>query len=171
MNAAQLRAAHADETTLHRMTSSAPPLVSEIHEVTGRNGRVYYDVETWEEPADQVGQSLSGELVALIGNIRADFTSYGPRHPIRRALAEWDRHCGRRHQSWYDHDGRRLCGEMVRAVIEGGASVMWCADRYGVSWPRAERHIIAGLNYIGGRVNQWEQDRLLADAAYTPPTE
>lgn len=156
MNAAELRLLYQDESSLRRMTSSAPPISSNVTESTIA-GRIVYDVELQEEPADRIGQSLSGEMVALIAGIRADFTSYGPRHPIRRALSEWERHCRRRHQGWYDHHGA-LCADMVRAVIEGGASVLWCSQRFGVSWPRAERHIIAGLNFIGERVERWEQD-------------
>ena len=142
MNTAALRLLFRDETTLRRLTASAPPVVQNVNE---RNvgTRIVYEVMLEEEPPDRIGESISAELVALVGGIRADFTSYGPRHPIRRAMAEWDRQCGRKHQGWYDHDGRRLCGEMLRAVIEGNASVMWCSERFGVPWPRAERLIVA----------------------------
>lgn len=173
MNASELRMLWQDESYLRRTTSSAPPLSSDVREVTGSNGRTYYDVETWEEPADRNGQNLSGELVALIGGIRADFTSYGPRHPIRRALAEWERTCRRRHRlpTWKDHR-TPICGAMLRDVIEGGASVRWCAERYGLSWPRAERLILAGMNFVGARYERWEdeQTRLtMQSGAYTPP--
>jgi len=154
-----LRGLYRDETSLHRMTSSAPPISQNVTETMIR-GRVVYDVELQEEPGDRIGQSLSGEMVSLIGAIRADFVSYGPRHPIRRAMAEWDRSCRRRHRAWADHSQRPLCGDLLRAVIEGGASTRWCAERYALSYPRAERMIVSGLNFVGERYSRWQDDQL-----------
>lgn len=161
MDAPALRLLFRDEAMLHRMTSSAPPISRNVQEATV-NGRAVYDVILEEEPADRIGQSLSGEMVSLIAGIRADFVSYGPRHPIRRSLSEWDRACRRRHRSlrWFDHYQGPICGEMLHAVIEGGASVRWCAERYAISYSRAESLIGAGLNFVGDRYSQWEDDQL-----------
>jgi hypothetical protein len=158
MKAADLRDLFRDETSLHRMTSSAPPISQNVSESTVA-GRVVYDLILEEEPADRIGQSLSGEMVSLIAGIRADFVSYGPRHPVRRALSEWERSCRRRHRSWYDH-ASPICGEMLRAVVEGGASVWWCSQRYAISYPRAERLILDGINFVGERYTRWEDDQL-----------
>jgi hypothetical protein len=49
---------------------------------------------------------------------------------------------------------------MLRAVIEGGASVRWCAERHSISYTRAERLIIQGLNFVGERYSRWEDDQL-----------
>lgn len=150
MRSVEARDLYRDEVAgLVRLTSSAPPLVSNV-EVRVRDGRTIYEVIVWEEPADAIGQSMSAALLALVGGIRADFISYGPRHPIRRAMAEWDRQCRRRHRlpTWNDH-AVPICGDMLRAVVEGGASVRWCAEHWGLSYPRAERLVVLGLNYVG----------------------
>lgn len=161
MTPAELRSLFADESYLHRLTSSAPPISSNVTETTAPNGRAYYDVLLEEEPADRIGQSLSGEMVALIGGIRADFVSYGPRHPIRRALAEWDRACRRRHRlpSWRDH-ATPICGDMLRAVVEGGAGVWWCAQYWEIPYPRAEHLIASGLAFLGERYSRSQDDAL-----------
>jgi hypothetical protein len=162
MTPVELRALYADESSLHRLTSSAPPVVAQISEHSVGE-RLYYEVMLEEEPADRIGQSLSAEMVALIGAIQVDFVSYGPRHPIRRALAEWERSCRRRHRKgpslqWRDHDGP-LCGEMLYAVVNG-ASLWWCAQRWEVPYPRAERLIGAGIRFVAERYARWQDDAL-----------
>lgn len=163
MKAAELRTLYRDETVLHRMTSSAPPVVSEISQTTGRNGRAYYDVTDHMDLPDQIGQNMSAELVSLIGEVRLDWASYGPRHPIRRALVEWERSCRRRHRPdaslrWRDHAGP-ICGEMLYAVVNG-CSVRWCAERWGVPFPRAERLIAAGVRFVAERYARSQDDAL-----------
>lgn len=159
MTPAELRSLYGDESSLHRMTSSAPPVSQNVTEHES-GGRIYYEVELDREPPDRIGQSLSGELVALIAGIRADFTSYGPRHPIRRALAEWDRACRRRHRppTWRDH-ATPICGEMLYAVVNG-CSVLWCSQRWGIEYPRAERLIGTGLAFVAERYARSQDDQL-----------
>ena len=162
MNAADLRALYADESSLHRMTSSAPPISSNVTETTIR-GRLVYEVDYTEEPPDRIGQSMSSEMIALVAGIRADFTSYSPRHPIRRAMSEWERSCRRRHRptamQWRDHSNGPLCGNLLFDVVNG-CSVRWCAERYGIGFPRAERLIAAGLRFVAERYTQWEESQL-----------
>jgi hypothetical protein len=159
VKAAELRLLWQDETTLHRMTSSAPPISQNVQE-SSVNGRAVYDVILEEEPADRIGQSLSGEMVGLIAGIRADFLSYGPRHPVRRALADWDRTCRRRHRAtsmqWFDHSQGPICGSMIYDVANG-TSILWCAYRYQVAYPRAERLIASGLRFIGDALTRAEE--------------
>ena len=159
MNTSELRNLYDDESDLHRMTSSAPPVSQNVTEHES-GGRIYFEVMLEEEPADRIGQSLSGELVALIGAVRTDFASYGPRHPIRRALADWERACRRRHRlpTWRDH-ATPICGEMLYAVVNG-CSVLWCSQRWGIEYPRAERLIAAGLAFVGERYARSQDDQL-----------
>ena len=145
------------------MTSSAPPTTQNVTETTIK-GRIVYDVELHEEPADRIGQSLSGELVALIAGIRADFTSYGPRHPVRRALTEWERACRSRHRpgpslQWRDHAAGPLCSDLLRAASIG-VSLRWCAVEWDVPYPRAERLLLAGLRFVAERVARAQDDAL-----------
>ncbi len=144
-----LRLAFADESAIPRMTASAPPVVVNISEHTAKDGHTYFEYEPFEEPPAAIGQSLSAALISLIGNITSDAAFYGPRHPVRRALSEYDRICRRRHRlpTWTDHP-TPICGEMLRARVEGGASIIWCANRYGISYPRAERLLAAGEEYV-----------------------
>jgi hypothetical protein len=164
VNAVELRELYDDESDLHRMTSSAPPVVSNVTEHEA-GGRIYFEVMLEEEPADRIGQSLSGELVALIAGIRADFTSYGPRHPVRRAMTQWERSCRRRHRvgpslQWRDHQDGPLCSDMLSAVIKGRCSILWCAIEWDVPYPRAERLLLAGLRYVSDQVAQAQEAQL-----------
>ena len=160
---AELRDLFDDESDLHRLTSSAPPLVINIVERTVGD-RVWYETWTEEEPADRVGQSLSGELVALIAGIRADAASYGPRHPVRRALSEWERICRRRHRpgpslQWRDHSAGPICAEMLFAVVHD-SSVAYCAERWHVPFPRTERLLLSGLRFVADRLERWQDEQL-----------
>ena len=165
MNTADLRLLFQDETVLHRLTSSAPPVVREITEHNRPDGGVYFEFALIEEPAAAIGQSMSAEMVSLVGNVTESLSFYGPRHPIRRALNEWDRSCRRRHRStsllWRDHAHQsNLCGQMLRDVIEGGASAWWCAQRYEISYPRTERLLKAGADFLSERYARWQDDQL-----------
>jgi hypothetical protein len=161
MNASELRNLYDDESDLHRMTSSAPPVSQNVTEHEA-GGRVYFEVMLEEEPADRIGQSLSGELVALIAGIRADFTSYGPRHPVRRAMTQWERICRRRHRppTWRDHGAGPLCSDMLYAVIKGRCSLLWCSIEWDVEYPRAERLLLSGLRYVSHEVERAAEQQL-----------
>jgi hypothetical protein len=156
---ADLAASFSDESFVHRLTASAPPVVVNISE---RNigVRVVYDYELQTEPPDRIGLSLSAEMVSLVGAIRADFASYGPRHPVRRALTQWERACRRRHRPdalrWRDHADGPLCGLLLFDVAHG-CSILWCARRYEVGYPRAERLIAAGLRYVADELERHEE--------------
>lgn len=162
MNASELRSLYDDESSLHRMTSSAPPVVSNVIEHEDKDGHIWFEVFPEEEPADRIGQSLSGELVALIAGIRADFTSYGPRHPVRRAMTQWERICRRRHRppTWRDHGAGPLCSDMLYAVIKGRTSLLWCSDQWDVPYPRAERLLLSGLRYVSHEVERAAEQQL-----------
>ena len=108
-----LKVAYRDEARIPRLTTSAPPVVRYL--TRSRSGA--YDVTEEKEPADQVGESMSAGLLLLIGGIigrhdadrcpdclanplkAEDSTRYGPRHPVRRALADFERLCRRRQPS------------------------------------------------------------------------
>lgn len=170
MNTAELRLLYRDETVLldggmaPGLTVSYPPVTHNFIEHNKRDGGVWYEDELEEEPADRNGQNLSAAMVTLIGGIRADFTGYGPRHPIRRALAEWERSCRRRHRSdamrWRDHLQGPICGEMLRASIEGGCSYLWCAERWGIGYDRAKQLIQAGERFMAERYARSQDDAL-----------
>lgn len=149
MTPVTLRDLFQEESFVHRLTSSNPPVVYNTEEHTTTGGRVYYLQVPEEEPADRIGQSMSAEMVSLVGNVTALGGFYSPRYPLRRALADYERICRRRHRppTWKDH-ATPICAEMLRARIEGGASIWWCAQYFEVSYPRAERLIAAGEAYI-----------------------
>ena len=163
MTPAELRDLYNDESLIPRLTSSAPPLVSQVSEHTASDGRVYFEITYSEEPADRIGQSLSGPMVSLIGGVTEDGAAYGPRWPVRRALEEWERSCRRRHRptstAWRDHSQGPLCSDLLRAVSVG-VSLRWCATMWGVPYPRAERLLNGGLRFVGERLARWQDDTL-----------
>ena len=181
MTPAELRDLFNDESLIPRMTSSAPPLVSQVSEHTAADGRVYFEITYSEEPADRTGQNLSGPMVALIGGVTTHHppdncedcrrnpllneqrTSYGPRWPVRRALEEWERSCRRRHRptstQWRDHDKGPLCSDLLRCASVG-VSLLWCCNAFGIEYPRAERLLNSGLRFVGERLARWQDDAL-----------
>jgi hypothetical protein len=161
---AELRDLFGDESLIVKMTSSAPPLVSQVSEHNRPDGGVYYEVILEEEPADRIGQSLSGQMVSLIGGVTVDLATYSPRWPLRRALQEWERSCRRRHRplpssQWRDHVNGPLCSDLLRAASIG-VSLQWCAETWGIPYPRAERLREAGLRFVAERIARWEGDQL-----------
>ena len=152
-----------DESTIVRLTSSAPPLVSQVSEHTVK-GRIVYEIVLEEEPADRIGQSLSGPMVSLIGGIADGIATYSPRWPVRRALQEWERSCRRRHRpgpslQWRDHASGPLCSDLLRAASIG-VSLRWCCDQWGIEYPRAERLLAAGLRFMAERMERWQDNML-----------
>lgn len=153
---AQLRLDFANEMP-ERLTSASPPIVRTVQDSAGR-----YEVIEEAEPADANGRNLSAAMVTLIGSITAELSFYPPRYPVRRALAEWERTCRRRHRGgqWWDHAERPLCGELLRAHVEHGVSVLWLSDHFQVSYPRAERLISSGAAFVAERLSRWQDEKL-----------
>ena len=164
MSPHELRDLYGDESLIVRLTSSAPPLVSQVSEHNRPGGGVYFEVIMEEEPADRIGQSLSGQMVSLIGGIGPDLATYSPRWPIRRALQEWERTCRRRHRplpssQWRDHTEGPLCSDLLRAASVG-VSLRWCSEAWGVPYLRAERLLDAGLRFVNERLVRWQDEQL-----------
>lgn len=163
MKAVELRELYADESLVLKLTSSAPPLVSQVSEHTRPGGSVYYEIVLEEEPADRIGQSLSGTMVSLIGGVTEALVSYSPRWPIRRAMEEWERQCRRRHQPsdqrWRDHLEGPLCSDLLRASSVG-VSLRWCCTAWQVDYPRGERLLTAGLRFVSERLARWQDEQL-----------
>ncbi len=164
VNVAELRLLFLDETFVHRMSTSAPPVVQQVTEHSRPDGGVYFEVKPEEEPAAMIGMNLSAEMVSLIAGVTSWGVSYSPRHPVRRALNEWDRNCRRRHRAtsmqWLDHLQGPICGQMLRDVIEGGASAWWCSQRYQVPYPRAARLLRMGQDFLSERMIRWGDEQL-----------
>ncbi len=162
----QLRLDFMEETlTVQRLTSAAPPVVRTVQEVRG-----HYEVIEEAEPADANGRNLSAAMVTLIGSL-GELSFYAPRYPVRRALAEWERTCRRRHRlpSWTDHALGPVCATMLRSMVEGGTSLKWAAEQAGISYPRADRLVSAGERFVMARLVHWEHER--AEIALDPDCE
>lgn len=163
MSPAEFRELFGDESLVLKLTSSAPPLVSQVSEHNRPGGGVYYEVIWEEEPADRIGQSLSGQMVSLIGGVTETLVSYSPRWPVRRAMQEWERMCRRRHQPsdvrWRDHQDGPLCSDLLRASSVG-VSLRWCCDAWNVPYPRGERLLDAGLRFVNERLARWQDEQL-----------
>lgn len=177
-----LRSMYRDEARIPRLTTSAPPVVRYL--TRSRSGA--YDVEQEPAEASRIGENLSAPLMLLIGGIigrhdsercpdclanplRAeDSTRYGPRHPVRRALADFERLCRRQHRppSWHDHQDGPVCAWMLRTMLEWDKSLYYVATEYGLSFPRAERLVAAGAEYVDRWVRHWdhESQQLATDA-------
>lgn len=159
MTISQLRLSFQEEMP-ERLTSASPPIVRTVQESGGR-----YEVIEEAEPADANGRNLSAAMVMLIGSITAELNFFPPRYPVRRALAEWERTCRRRHRppTWRDHTPGPICSMMLRAMVEGGASLKWAADSVGlvdVGYLRAERLVFAGTEFVRLRLTHWEHERM-----------
>jgi hypothetical protein len=169
-----LKVLYRDEARISRLTTTQPPVVRYV--TRSRAGA--YDVEESGEPADRIGENLSAPLVLLIGGIigrhdsercaeclanplkAEDSTRYGPRHPVRRALMDFERLCRRRHRlpTWTDHAAGPVCALMLRGMLERDESLAWVADLHDVSYPRAERLVAAGLEYVARWVEHWDHE-------------
>jgi hypothetical protein len=162
-----LRASFRDESHVPRLTTSAPPVVRQVNKLE-KNGRIYFEVdEGGSEPPDQNGRSLSAEMVQLIGSITAELHFYPPRFPVRRALAEWERSCRRRHRGrqWWDHSGAPVCSDMLRLIVEGGATPRYAINAAGLGqtwthYQRGERLIQAGAAFVAERLERWQDEQL-----------
>lgn len=174
LSPAELRLLFEDETNVHRMTASAPPVVRYLER--SRSGA--YHVTEEAEAADRIGENLSAPLVQLIGGIieghdseacpeclsnplkAEDTTHYGPRHPVRRALMDYERVCRRRHRlpAWTDHAAGPVCAIMLRMMVEHGTSLLWASSEVGVSYARAERHVTAAAAFVTRWVEHWDHE-------------
>ena len=110
----------------------------------------------WAEPSPKLYErsqdaDLATQLVNYIAGTAGHF-------PVHDALLAFDRACRRRHARWPDHRGRPVCSEMVRLVIFGGASLLYCADHYEISYPRAERLLSAACDFMRQRQERWLAD-------------
>ncbi len=171
-----LKSLYRDEASFTRLTSSAPPLLRSVEQT--RSGA--WDVIEERNEADTVGQNLSAALVGLIGGIIGSHdaqrcpdctknpllaeqtTSYSPRHPLRRALTDYERKCRREHRQplWRDHWARPVCSDLLHLVIVEGASTRYAAETVGISHPRAIRLLTAGCEYVLRALRE-EEARLL----------
>ena len=95
-----------------------------------------------------IGVDLAASLVRYIDGSAGHF-------PVHDALLAFDRACRRRHARWPDHRGRPVCSEMVRLIIFGGASVLYCSEQYGVTYPRAERLLRSAVEFMRARQERW----------------
>ena len=98
-----------------------------------------------------LGPELANWMVRYIAGGRGE-------NPVHDALLQFERTCRRRHRDWWDHpNGRPTCYEITRAVIYG-TSVQWAADQAGISFPRAERLLIAAGDYMRRQQERWLAD-------------
>lgn len=171
-----LRNLYRDEASFTRMTSSAPPLLRTVEQT--RSGA--WDVVEEIDESDAIGQNLSAQLVGLIGGIIGSHdvqrcpdctknpllaeqtTSYGPRHPLRRAITGWERKCRREHRlpGWRDHARRPICVDLLRLVIVEGTSTRYAAQVVGLSHPRAVRLLTAACQYVVRALREEEARQL-----------
>ena len=156
------------EGMIERLTALMPPVTRHVVEPSPD----HFEVELETEPADGNGRNLSASFVGLIGSIigRHDRavcgecqssskaydqeTGYGPHHPVRSALTQWDRKCRRMHARWPDHRGRAVCSEIAWSVIRDRTSIEWAAEQAGVSFPRGENLLTLAVDYIEAGVRR-----------------
>jgi hypothetical protein len=98
-----------------------------------------------------IGVDLANRLVRYIDGSAGHF-------PVHDALLALDRACRRRHGHWYDHRGRPVCSEMVRLIIFGGASLLYCSETLEISYPRAERLLAGAVDLMRQRQQRWLAD-------------
>jgi hypothetical protein len=121
--------------------------------LTGRHPALIVDEDnTALIEASQVGVDFTAELIEYIDGSRYH------RYLVHDALLQWDRECRRRHSRWPDHRGRPVCAEMVRLIIFGGASLLYCSEHLGISYPRAERLLLAAVDWMRRRQERWLGD-------------
>lgn len=147
---ADLRDGYREEARIMVLTSYQPPSTRSVSSWRDDYGEVHYSISVQEEPAAAVGMSLSAPMVSFTAGIAEsqEFTSYGPRHPIRQALCSWERICQRKHV----HAGPS-CGELVRLAISG-ESALSLSRRFSVGYPRVERVVARGVEYIEDRLRR-----------------
>jgi hypothetical protein len=126
-----------------RLTVPSPPVTTQVTQD--------YSVRIEEEPAAAIGQSLSSEMVRLLGHP----DGYGTAFPVRRALAEWNRYCRRHHRGWPDHADRPVCAELAALVIRDRTSVRYAADVTGVTYLRAERLLLRAVEHMVRWQGRW----------------
>jgi hypothetical protein len=95
-----------------------------------------------------IGVDLANQLVRYIDGSAGHF-------PVHDALLAFDRACRRRHAHWPDHRGRPVCSEMVRLIIFGGASVLYCSEQLEMSYPRAERLLAGAVEFMRRKQEAW----------------
>lgn len=98
-----------------------------------------------------VGVDLATQLTRYIDGSAGHF-------PVHDALLALDRVCRKRHRVWWDHQGRPTCSEMVRLIIFGGASLLYCSEQLKVPYPRAERLLHGAIAIMRIRQEGWLSD-------------